>query len=257
MPGPRPHDHDAGGPPDVLARKRALRERIWARLEEEGAARFPGARGRIPNFRGAEEAAERLRETELWRKARTLKANPDSPQWPVRQRALEDGKRVYMAVPRLADQRPFLLLDPERLEVSPRKASSIKGASRHAVPMAVSELEPVELVVAGSVAAAEDGARLGKGGGFSDLEFAIALEAGLVGPETPVVTTVHELQVVEAGKIPMTGHDVPLDLIVTPERAIRCRGARGKPEGIRWEELTEEKIGAIPFVARRRPAPDG
>jgi 5-formyltetrahydrofolate cyclo-ligase len=31
-----------------------------------------------------------------------VKANPDSAQWPVRQRALEDGKTVYMAVPRPA-----------------------------------------------------------------------------------------------------------------------------------------------------------
>jgi 5-formyltetrahydrofolate cyclo-ligase len=37
----------------------------------------------------------------------TVKANPDSPQLPVRQRALEDGKTVYMAVPRLAADAPF------------------------------------------------------------------------------------------------------------------------------------------------------
>lgn len=243
-------------PDDVLARKRALRERIWDLLQAEVAARFPGAEGRIPNFRGAEGAAERLGGNEDWREARTLKANPDSPQWPVRQRALEDGKRVFMAVPRLADEKPFLLLDPERLEVSPRQASSIKGASRHAVPVEVAELPPVDLVVAGSVAASQDGARLGKGGGFSDLEFAIAAEAGLVGPETVVVTTVHELQVVEPGAIPMTAHDVPLDLIVTPERTIRCRARHRRPTGIRWEELTGEKVRSIPYL-RRRAAREG
>jgi 5-formyltetrahydrofolate cyclo-ligase len=37
-----------------------------------------------------------------WQAAETLRANPDSAQLPVRQRALEDGKTVYMAVPRLA-----------------------------------------------------------------------------------------------------------------------------------------------------------
>jgi 5-formyltetrahydrofolate cyclo-ligase len=31
----------------------------------------------------------------------------------------------------------------------------------------------------GSVAASEDGTRLGKGGGFADLEFALATAAGL------------------------------------------------------------------------------
>lgn len=175
----------------------------------------------------------------------------------MRQRALEDGKRVFMAVPRLADEKPFFLLDPERLDASTRDASSIKGASRHAAPVAVGELGPVDLVVAGSVAVSEDGARLGKGGGFSDLEFAVATEAGLIGADTPVVTTVHELQVVEPGEIPMTSHDVPLDLIVTPRRVIRCRGPHGRPGGIRWDELPERKIRSIPFLAARAERGDG
>lgn len=245
------HDHDAGGPRDVLERKAALREEIWDALVEAGADRFPGAEGRIPNFRGAEEAADRLRQTDPWRNARTLKANPDAPQWPVRQRALEDGKRVFMAVPRLADERPFLLLDPEEIDESPRGASSIKGASRQGIPVSVEEVEPVDLVVVGTVAVDSEGRRLGKGGGFSDLEFAVAREAGLIDQDTAVVTTVHELQVVEPGRIPMTSHDVPLDLVATPDRIIRC-GSHPRPEGIRWEELTREKIESIPLLRRLR-----
>ena len=33
--------------------KQAIRERVWALLERERVARFPGATGRIPNFAGA------------------------------------------------------------------------------------------------------------------------------------------------------------------------------------------------------------
>lgn len=214
--------------------------------------RFPGAEGRIPNFSGAERAAERLRETDAWRRASAVKANPDSPQWPVRQRALEDGKRVYMAVPRLATEPPFLLLDPEELEASARRSSSIKGAGRFGRPVAVEELEPVDLVVVGSVAASADGARLGKGGGYSDLEFAVAVEAGLIGLRTPVVTTVHDLQVAEPGEIPMTAHDVPLDLVVTPERSLETAGEGERPTGVRWDEISDEKLRSIPFLERRR-----
>ena len=87
----------------------------------------------------------------------------------------------------------------------------------------MAELEPVDLVVTGCVAAGVDGARLGKGGGFADLEFALAAAAGLIGPDTVVVTTVHELQVRAAGVIPMAAHDVPVDLVVTPDRVIDCR----------------------------------
>src|SRR5436190_22620869 len=167
------HDRDAGGPADLLAAKSALRQEVWTAMRAAKVARFPGAAGRIPNFTGAEAAAERLRSLPPWQAAGTVKSNPDSAQWPVRQRALEDGKTVYMAVPRLAGERPFFLLDPSALADPPRVASSIKGASRSARTVDVADLDPVDLVVAGCVAVAEDGARLGKGGGFSDLEFAV------------------------------------------------------------------------------------
>ena len=174
------HDHDAGGDPELLAAKAVLREQVWADLDQPGIARFPRPLNRIPNFVGAEAAARLLAETDEWRAASTVKSNPDSPQWPVRTRALQDGKVVYMAVPRLAEADPFFLLDPERLADGPRKASSIKGATRSARTVGVDELEPVDLVVTGCVAVDESGARLGKGGGFSDLELALAAEAGLV-----------------------------------------------------------------------------
>lgn len=77
-PGPR-HDRDAGGPAELLGRKAALREEVWAALSQARVARFPGADGRIPNFTGAEAAAERLRGTDAWREAATLKANTSSP----------------------------------------------------------------------------------------------------------------------------------------------------------------------------------
>jgi 5-formyltetrahydrofolate cyclo-ligase len=251
------HDRDAGGPAEPLKAKAVLRDEIWSALRAAKATRFPGPEGRIPNFVGAEAAAERLGGTDTWRAAATVKANPDSPQWPVRQRALEDGKLLFMAVPRLAEAEPFFLLDPERLAGSAREASSIKGASKSARPVGLDRLEPVDLVVAGTVAAGLDGARLGKGGGFSDLEFAVASEAGLIGPKTVLVTTVHEVQVLPAGAIPATDHDVRLDLIVTPDRVIECRPPKGRrsPAGrIRWDELTEDKIAAIPLLARLRAA---
>ena len=158
-----------------------------------------------------------------------------------------------MAVPRLAEPEPFFALDPAHLSEPPRKAASIKGASRSARRVTLADLSPVDLVVMGSVAAGEDGARLGKGGGFADLEFALASAAGLIGPHAVAVTTVHELQVYPAGTIPLTSHDVPLDFIITPERVIDCgRNGPRRAAGICWDDLTEEKIAAIPLLAALR-----
>jgi 5-formyltetrahydrofolate cyclo-ligase len=150
------------------------------------------------------------------------------------------------------------MLDPDHLDQPPRKAASISGASRSARLVTLDELTPVDLVVMGSVAAAEDGARLGKGGGFADLEFALATAAGLIGPHTVTVTTVHEIQLRPAGAIPLTGHDVALDFIVTPERVIDSRAGRPPrpPAAVQWDELTEEKIAAIPLLTALRGEPD-
>jgi 5-formyltetrahydrofolate cyclo-ligase len=231
--------------------KQAVRERVWALLERERVARFPGTTGRIPNFAGAPAAAAQLASLPAWRTAQVIKANPDAPQLPVRARALADGKLLYVAVPRLADERPFLLLDPGQLEVPPRRAASIGGSARAGRPVAVAELQPVDLVVCGSVAVNRDGARVGKGGGFSDLEFALLVEAGLIGTTTVVATTVHPLQVLEEA-LPETGHDFRLDLIVAGEEAIACRRTQ-RPQGILWEHLDPAKVAAIPTLAARAP----
>jgi 5-formyltetrahydrofolate cyclo-ligase len=58
--------------------KAAWRKTIWAKTEAEGAAVFPGAPGRIPNFVGAAEAARRLAEEPEW--AAAEHRTPGPPQ---------------------------------------------------------------------------------------------------------------------------------------------------------------------------------
>jgi 5-formyltetrahydrofolate cyclo-ligase len=234
----------------VVEPKQAVRELAWDRLAAAGAARFPGARGRIPNFTGAEAAAELLAAQPEWRAAGVLKVNPDLPQLPVRVRALAEGRRLYMAVPRLAGEHPFVLLDPERLAEPPRRAASIAGGMRLGRPVAIEEMDRVDLVVCGSVAVNRLGVRVGKGGGFSDLEFGLLVAAGLVGRETPLATTVHPAQVLD-GDLPETDHDFRVDLVVTPDEVIRTPGGH-RPPGILWLDLDEEKIATVPVLSRMR-----
>lgn len=213
-------------------------------------SRFPGAKGRIPNFVGAEAAARRLASVAEWKTAGVIKANPDAPQLPVRAQALSDGKRLYMAVPRLRTEKPFILLDPRRLRRPLRRAASIKGASTVGAPVAIDQMDHVDLILAGSVAVDRKGVRVGKGGGFSDLEFALLVEAGLVDERTVITTTVHPLQVVDSD-LPETDHDFRVDIIVTPDDVIRVRRAK-RPRGIMWRELDDEQLASIPVLGRRR-----
>jgi len=212
-------------------------------------ARFPlPPHGRIPNFEGAERAAQLLKKTEAWQKAQVLKCNPDSPQRPVRENALSEGKTVYMAVPRLKEERCFIELHKNRIYGSPTKAATIKGAFKWGKKVGPEHMKKVDMVIAGSVAVNKDGGRVGKGGGYSDLEYAIGREFGLVDDETPVVSTIHELQLIP-DDIPTSIHDVPMDILVTPKRVIEIP-KRQKPQGILWDELDEEKIEAIPLLKK-------
>ena len=198
--------------------KEEIRRRVWRLLEERGVARFPRpVFHRIPNFVGAEEAAERLGGVSEYRAAGAVFCNPDSPQRPVREMVLRDGKILVMATPRL--RKGFLVLEPNA--IPPRsiaRASTIRGAFRHGRFAEPSEVE-VEMFVAGSVAVSLDGWRLGKGTGYSDKEYAILEESGCLASDTLVVTTVHDLQIVE--EVPHDEWDVRVDVIVTPTRVIR------------------------------------
>ena len=230
--------------------KDEIRESVWQMLQEKKAARFPGAAGRIPNFVGAEACAKRLAETRYWKAARVLKINPDSPQRAIRQKGLADGKIIYMAVPRLRSEKPFIELDPEKLRCSPYAASSIKGAAQYGWPVTLDEMTNIDLVVGGSVAVNRQGARVGKGGGYSDLEFALLTQEKKIDRRTPVVTSVHPLQIIDE-EIPMTEHDIPLSAIVTPKEIIEIQSAFRRPKGIYWRLLPKEKIEEIPVLRDR------
>ncbi|MFJ3660736.1 5-formyltetrahydrofolate cyclo-ligase [Streptomyces sp. NPDC090119] len=232
--------------------KQRLRERVWDALDAAGAVHDVTAHGRIPDFVGSREAAERLGGLAAWKQAGVVKSVPDKAQLPVRALALTQGKTVFMAVPRLADRRPFYLLDPGALTVPPAEAASSRVAAVIAPKVGVDALRPVDMVVLGSVAVNRAGVRIGKGAGYSDLEFAFLTEAGLIGDHTVVVTTVHQLQVLDE-ELPATLHDVGVDVIVTPEEVITCP-APHRPSGLIWEHLDAAKIASIPVLAARGPA---
>ncbi|MFD7700332.1 5-formyltetrahydrofolate cyclo-ligase [Streptomyces caelestis] len=232
--------------------KQAVRTQVWDALTAADAVHDLSVHGRIPHFKGAEQAADRLAALPVWQRASVVKAVPDKAQLPVGARALEEGKTVYMAVPKLVSLKPFYLLGPAALTVPPAEAAASRTAAAIAPTVEVDALRPLDLIVLGSVAVNRDDARIGKGAGYSDIEFALLTEASLVTPETIVVTTVHPLQVTET-PVPTTEHDVGVDLIVTLDEIITCPNPH-RPSGVDWSALPTEKIAAIPALAARQDA---
>ncbi|MEG4442805.1 5-formyltetrahydrofolate cyclo-ligase [Microcoleus sp. AT9_B5] len=241
--------------------KDKLRAEIWSLLKQQGAS-IGDPFGRIPNFVGAQFAAEKLATLSIWQQAKTIKCNPDSPQVPVRWRALQEGKRLYMAVPRLTSTRCFVELtleDLQRQNISIAESALAKPSKRIARKaldcgklVSFAEMEPIDLVIVGCVAAGPNGGRTGKGAGFADLELAMLTEFGLVKIDTPIVTTVHPLQIVEDSRLPMQAHDWALNWIVTAREVIETNTSYPRPIGLNWDSIRPEQLEQIPILRKLR-----
>ena len=226
------------------AGKARIRRRIWDRLERDGVARFPfPPHGRIPNFAGAREAAERLLSLPGFARVRRMKVNPDAPQRPLREAALRAGITLFLPTPRLRGG--FFRFDPKKIPADRiREAASLSRGRAWAEPVPLAKLPRMDWIVAGSVAVTRDGRRCGKGEGYSDLEYAILRELGH--PPVPVATTVHPLQVVRS--MPRDPNDLPVRLIATPDEVIEVDAPPPAPAGIDWSLLSEDAIREMPVL---------
>jgi 5-formyltetrahydrofolate cyclo-ligase len=232
--------------------KDQIRAEVWAKLKQHGVARGDPV-GHIPNVVGSDEASARLAALPVWQQARIVKCNPDAAQAAVRLRALQEGKILYMAVPRLAQDRCFVELAADRLQAQGtalETAATHRGAMQAGRLVAFAEMMAIDLVVVGCVAVSRDGGRAGKGAGFADIELGILRQFGLVQPQTPIVTTVHPLQIVSEGRLPMLVHDWSLTWIATPEQVWRTSSQRLQPAGLMWTHIQPEQWETIPVLRR-------
>ncbi|MGQ9719608.1 MAG: 5-formyltetrahydrofolate cyclo-ligase [Nitrososphaerales archaeon] len=199
---------------EISTKKQEVRERVWSEMERKGITTFPlPCFGRIPNFKGAEVAALKLRSVDEYADASSIMIGPDSPQAPVRRLALLDGKLLVMPTPGLKSG--YLIVRPGRVKGKEKEASTIRGAFKHGE--LTNAPPPVDLVVEGSVAVDLDGYRLGKGKGFGDRE--ISLAEDIAKKRITVVTTVHDAQIVDF--VPREERDKRVDIIITPTKIIR------------------------------------
>jgi 5-formyltetrahydrofolate cyclo-ligase len=232
--------------------KDQLRSEIWSLMKEEKAS-ICDPFGHIPNFIGAKKAAEKLADLPIWEQAKTIKCNPDSPQIPVRLQALKDGKRLYMAVPKLTNTRCFVELTAENLRqsnVELEEGASARQALKFGKLVSFTEMQPIDLVIVGCVAVTPNGGRTGKGAGFADLELAMLKSFGLIESHIPIVTTVHPLQIVADSQLPMQAHDWSLNYIITPFEVIKTNSNYPRPTGLNWDAIRPDQYEKIPILRK-------
>ncbi|XP_076302810.1 methenyltetrahydrofolate synthase domain-containing protein-like [Lasioglossum baleicum] len=228
--------------------KHSFRQKVWDYLMTNDLVNFPlSVYDRIPNFKGAAEAAQRLAELDEFKQAKVIKTNPDKPQEPVRFLALEANKEILVPIPKLRSGL-FLHVTPvagaSKNEL--RTLSKIHGLIVAGKPLGLDSKIKIDLVVLGSVCVSRDGYRLGKGKGFADLEFAMMMRMGAVTQDTIVITTVHDCQVFDS--LPpqiFKEYDVPVDIIVTPTQTIVVNPKLKKPSCIIWHMLSERRIKSM------------
>ncbi|NXP40753.1 MTHSD protein, partial [Leiothrix lutea] len=232
-----------------------IREKVWEHLEASGLAEFPRpVRGRIPNFKGSLQACGSLGELDAFSRAREVKVDPDKPLEGARLAALQARKTLLVPTPRLRTGLFNRIVPPPGAtkEILRRCATS-QGVRDYSVPVGLDGKAQVDLVVVGSVAVSEKGWRIGKGEGYADMEYAMMVSMGAVQEDTPVVTIVHDCQVLDIAEELVDDHDLTVDYILTPTRTIQTHCKRPKPQGIMWHKArNSEMLGKIPILKTLR-----
>lgn len=257
--GPRVGSPEGCGSPDGLVGfgvqrlKHGFRCLVWDLMEQKQEILFPHpCHGRIPNFRGRESASENLAALSTFKSARVIKINPSLAQEHVRFLALACSK--VLITPGSDCAAPFYKIDPSFLSRKQIQRAATKGGARtlgSMVSLAGLGNLRVQLVVVGSVVVNPiTGARLGKGQGYSDIEYAIMAQLGVVSNRSTVVATVvHETQLVnDLPDVVMEHHDLPVNLIATPKRVIFTRCSFDKPEQVNWSAVTDEMLASMPAL---------
>jgi hypothetical protein len=83
--------------------KESIRKSVWQFLERHDIANFPRpVYNRIPNFKGAAAAAQKLSGLGEFASAKSVEVGPDKPQEEVRFQVLKESKQLVVPTPRLS-----------------------------------------------------------------------------------------------------------------------------------------------------------
>ncbi|XP_058797983.1 methenyltetrahydrofolate synthase domain-containing protein [Phymastichus coffea] len=232
--------------------KQIFREKVWTHMaKEELTNSFRSLCNRIPYFKGATEASQRLSELDEFKNAKLLMISPDKPQESVIVSSLQREKEILIPRPRLLTGLFHKVKNANGLP-----EEEIKNTiTRHNIKQLESPVDfntiglKVDMVVLGSVCVNKAGYRIGDGEGFADLEFAILSRMKAIDENTIVVTTVHDCQILDY--LPndiFEKHDVPVDIIITPTQTIVINPKTKKPSEIVWPIISKRRLAAIPAL---------
>ncbi|KAL6045621.1 hypothetical protein STEG23_029522, partial [Scotinomys teguina] len=214
-----------------------VRKRSSKALDVTESASLSGKRRRAVTSVG-HGGTDGIKDLEVFAGTQEVKVDPDKPLEGVRLLALQSKKTLLVPTPRLRTGLFNKITPPPgATKEILRKCATSQGVRDFSVPVSLDSSVLVDLIVVGSVAVSEKGWRIGKGEGYADLEYAMMVSMGAVHEGTPVITIVHDCQVIDIPEALLEDHDLTVDYIITPTRVIATGCARPKPTGIIWSKV--------------------
>lgn len=234
--------------------KRSIRLDTWQKIKDQKLSplrRF-SVFNKIPNYVGADKAAELLAETEEFKNAKKVKVNIDLAQEPVKVEVIKGHKTLFVP-PAQKSSNVYAKIkncNPDEVDLATqKKIIKLQGDEDTFEEIDINGIEKLDMVVVGSCAVSRQGHRIGKGNGYVDLDIGILTYLGVITKDTLIVTTVHDVQVYDT--LPenlFQSYDLPLDLIVTPTEVIRVSKRLSRPKGIEWNLLSSRRLEIVPVL---------
>lgn len=142
----------------IPSSKKEIREKIWDYIEKYDIVEFPKpVFNRIPNFKGADKAAEKILEMKEFQNAKVVTVNPDKPQETIRYFTMQKDKDLLVPTPRLRSGLFNKIVPPTTNEEDLRKCSTQQGVKFHREPITLENGVRIDVIFAGSVAVSKKG----------------------------------------------------------------------------------------------------
>jgi 5-formyltetrahydrofolate cyclo-ligase len=226
-----------------------MREEVWARLRTVA---LPDTRfvydltSFIPDFSGSELLSSRLRDLPCYPGDGPVFVTPDNCLQGLKADLIAAGRPLLHTI---AVAMGFHYIGPGSVaQGDARFAGTLDGALFLAekVDFAfIRELGRLDFVVTGACAVDPvTGVRYGKGHGFFDTEWALLSELGVVDDRTPVITCVHDCQLVDS-RLPPSSFDTSGEWVLTPTQTVHVTERHRNPTGVQWDLVDDARLAEI------------
>ncbi len=229
--------------------KVSARKLVWEKLKHVA---IPDSRFHldfnqfIPDFIGSDVARSNLVDLDLYKAASTVFVTPDNCLEGLRAQMALDNKTQVM--PTYGMRRGLVVLSPDDVSKDMARHSvtldSIENVGNYLGLSELRDNHKLDLLVTGASAVNYSGVRLGKGHGFFDIEWAMLYQIGAVKDSTPVISFVHDCQLVDVD-LEVDEFDTVCDYIVTPNHVVHVDNPHKPTVGIIWNKLSDGMVNSI------------